>query len=134
MDAFRSGFHWLRTTLAIALLAVSVLVPTANAGMVSTDALAQQQTVEDARSRIHAALDRDDVRAQLLALGVDPADAQARVAALTDAEAQQLAAEMDQLPAGGASVIGAAVFVFLVLLFTDIMGWTNVFPFVNSIR
>jgi hypothetical protein len=134
MDAFRSGFHWLRTTLAIALLAVSVLVPTANAGMVSTDALAQQQTVEDARSRIQAALDRDDVRAQLLALGVDPADAQARVAALTDAEAQQLAAEMDQLPAGGASVIGAAVFVFLVLLFTDIMGWTNVFPFVNSVR
>lgn len=90
--------------------------------------------MEDARSRIQAALDRDDVRAQLLALGVDPADAQARVAALTDAEAQQLAAEMDQLPAGGASVIGAAVFVFLVLLFTDIMGWTNVFPFVNSVR
>lgn len=133
MQVFRSGFYWLRAILAGMLLAVSILVPTANAGMVSTDALAQQQAVEDARDRIQAALNRDDVRAQLMAFGVDPADAQARVAALTDAEAQQLAAQMDEMPAGG-SVVGWAVFVFLVLLFTDIMGWTDIFPFVNSIR
>ncbi len=133
MDTFRSGFRWLRTIMAALLLAVSVMVPVTHAGMVSTDALAQQQTVEDARDRIQAALDRGDVREQLVAFGVDPKDADARVAALTDAEAQQLAAHMDEMPAGG-SVVGWVVFVFLVLLVTDIMGWTDIFPFVNSVR
>jgi hypothetical protein len=42
---------------------------------------------------------------------------------------------MDQLPAGGDAVgvlIGASLFVFIVLLITDILGFTDVFPFVKS--
>ena len=39
----------------------------------------------------------------------------------------------DELPAGG-DLLGAAVLIFLVLLFTDIMGYTKVFPFTRSAR
>jgi len=56
-----------------------------------------------------------------------------RVAAMTDEEAAQLAAQLDSLPAGG-SIVGAIVLVFLVLLITDILGFTKIFPFTRSVR
>lgn len=99
------------------------------AGIVSTDTVVAGAE----RERIAGLLERGEVRSRLQALGVDPADARARVAALSDAEAAQLAAQLDDLPAGG-DLLGAAVLVFLVLLFTDIMGYTKVFPFTRSVR
>jgi hypothetical protein len=114
--------------LILCLGAMSVPVP-ALAGIVGTDAVVAG--VE--RERVAGLLDRSDVQARLQALGVDPALARARVAALTDEEAARLAAEMDALPAGG-DALGVALIVFLVLLFTDIMGYTKIFPFTRSMR
>ena len=102
----------------------------ANAGMISTDA--RPSTPEAAR--ILSVLERADVRAQLQSLGVKPEDVSARLAALSDAEIAQVANQLEQLPAGGMSILGAAVLVFLVLLFTDIMGWTKIFPFTKSVK
>ena len=65
---------------------------------------------------------------QLIAQGVDLAEVDARVAALSDEEARQMAEQLEQLPAG-AGVVGALLVVFIVLLVTDILGLTNVFPF-----
>lgn len=101
----------------------------AQAGMLPTDAVTKE--------RIVGFLDRSDVRAQLESLGVNPADAKARIASLTDAEAAQLAAKIDNLPAGGdaaGALIGALLIVFIVLLITDILGVTHVFPFTKSIK
>ena len=72
--------------------------------------------------------------ARLEALGARRADVQARVDALSDEEVLQLAARLDSLPAGGDGFIGALVFVFLVLLITDIIGLTKVFPFTRPIK
>lgn len=99
------------------------------AGIVGTDTVVAG--VE--RERLASLLERSDVRARLESLGVDATDAKARVAALSDTEAAQLAAQMDELPAGG-DLLGAAVLVFLVLLATDIMGYTKIFPFTRSAR
>lgn len=118
--------------IALALLAVSVTAPAARAGMITTRTLAAEQAGEAARERLQTMIEREDVQERLVALGVDPVAAEARVAALTDAEAEQLAARMDELPAGGADIVGAAVFIFVVLLVTDILGFTDVFPFVTS--
>lgn len=110
------------------LLIVSLALPLpAQAGMIDTGDLVQ-------RERIHEFLDRADVRAQLIARGVNPQDVSARVAALSDAEAAELAARIDELPAGGVSIIGAILIVFLVLLLTDILGYTKIFPFTRSAR
>ena len=96
----------------------------ANAGMLSINA---------DRAHIFSVLDRDDVRAQLEANGVSPAEVKARVAAMTDEEAAQLAGQIDSLPAGG-DVLGVLLTVFIVLLITDILGFTKIFPFTRSIR
>jgi hypothetical protein len=86
------------------------------------------------RDRIVSVIDRADVQVQLQAYGVNPADVKARVAALTEEEAAELAARIDSLPAGGIGIIGAILLVFLVLLITDILGLTKVFPFTRPMR
>ena len=70
----------------------------------------------------------------MIAQGIDPLEAQARVDSLSDAEAVRFAGMIEQLPAGGnvAWIVGLAVFVFLVLLVTDILGFTDIFPFVKK--
>ena len=77
-------------------------------------------------------LERDDVRAKLVEYGVDPDAALNRVANMTDEEAMLFAQNMQDLPAGGTDVLGVLLIVFLVLLFTDIMGYTDIFPFVKK--
>jgi hypothetical protein len=119
--------------VVLGLLALSLHLPAAHAGMVGTEAVVNAAQAQQDRERLHSALSRDDVQAQLLARGVDPAQVQARVDSLTDEEMQTLATHMDQLPAGG-SVVGALVLIFLVLLVTDLLGLTNVFPFVKHNR
>lgn len=114
--------------LILCLGAMSAPVP-ALAGIVGTDAVVAGAE----RERLAGLLERGDVQARLQALGVDPADARARVVALSDEEAAQLAARLDELPAGG-DVLGVALIAFLVLLFTDIMGYTKIFPFTRSVR
>ena len=119
--------------VVLGLLALSLHLPAAHAGMIGTEAVVNAAQAQQNRERLHSALSRNDVQARLLARGVDPAQVQARVDSLTDEEMQTLATEMDQLPAGG-SVVGALVLIFLVLLVTDILGLTNVYPFVKHNR
>lgn len=97
----------------------------AYAGIVSSETVASGA----AQSHVASLLQRTEVRARLLDMGVDPSEVQARVAALSDDEASQLAARLDELPAGGSDFLMIALIVFLVLLFTDIMGYTKIFPF-----
>ena len=128
----------LKQTLA-ALLIVSTthvgFVQTAQAAMIGTEQVAQASTArsaDEARSQLNEAFARADVQARLQALGVGTSDARERVAALTDDEARRLAGEIDKAPAGG--IIEVILFVFFVLLVTDILGFTKVFPFTRSIR
>jgi hypothetical protein len=111
-----------------ALLVVNLLAPhAAHAGLIATDATLDHQ-------RLGQFLERADVQRELRARGVDPAQARERAAALTDAEAAQVVSNIDQLPAGGVGIIGAILIVFLVLLLTDILGYTKVFPFTKPMR
>jgi hypothetical protein len=116
------------------LLILSLALPLpVHAGMIGTDSLA---TAGD-RERIGAMLERAEVRAGLEAYGVSPADVKARVAAMTDQEIGQLAGQLDRLPSGGSTggdILFVALVVFLVLLLTDILGLTKVFPFTRSAR
>jgi len=100
------------------------------AGIVTTD----QVTAVVERGQVRSFLDRDDVRARLQELGVDPAAARARVDALNGDEVAALAGQIDQLPADGTDLLGALLFVFIVLLITDILGFTKVFPFTKPIQ
>jgi len=126
-------FHRLRRGLALAcaaLLLVTTSLP-ATAELVGNDTVLQEARGDIDRAEVIAFLERDDVRAQLEAQGVDPADARARVAAMTDAEIAELNARIDEMPAGGNSILGAVLVVFVVFVITDVIGATDIFPFIR---
>jgi len=134
MQIFRRLTKPVSHLVVLSLLALSLYLPAAQASMVGTETVINAAQSQQYRERVQNALNRDDVQAQLLARGVDPAQIQARVNSLTDEEMQTLATNMDQLPAGGDSFIGALVFIFIVLLITDLLGLTSIFPFVKHPR
>jgi cell pole-organizing protein PopZ len=117
-------------------LSVMPIVPV-SAATIGNQQMVEQQTLQDARTTVDAFMARDDVRQQFQKLGVDPNEAEQRVAALSDSEIQNIAGKIQNAPAGqGAigAIVGAAVLIFIVLLITDILGLTNVFNFTKPVR
>ena len=74
---------------------------------------------------------RAQLHQQLTEYGVEAAVAVNRVGQLTDQEVVMLSTSLDESPAGGGFLTIAAV-VFLTLLATDILGYTDIFPFVKK--
>ena len=105
----------------------------ASAAMIGSEALVQASRRDATEAKVLEALSRPALVQQMENLGVDPAAARDRVAALTDDELAALDQRLDSLPAGG-DVVGALVFVFVLLLVTDILGLTKVFPFTRARR
>lgn len=110
-----------------ALCALSlVTVPTvASADVIGAEHYLDTLDRQQALDRIDTVLARADVRAELERLGVDPADARERVAALNDRELALLAEEMEELPAGG--LLATIGVVFIVLLILEFVGVINIF-------
>ncbi len=134
MKAFRRISRLIAAPMAALMFVVSVPIGIVNAGLISTERVVESEAAAGDRARIFDFLAREDVRAQMIELGVDPAVAVARVAGLSDAEIRDIAGRMDQLPAGQdffGAILGTALVIFLVLLVTDILGMTDVFPFVR---
>jgi hypothetical protein len=119
----------LRTTGVFVLifnLVLAGLPQVSLAGLVGTGTAMEMQAGSDRTARIDAFLARDDVKEQMMQLGVTPAQAQARVAQLTDSELVELQNRIDELPAGGSilALIGA---VFVVLMILELVGVINIF-------
>ena len=106
------------------------------AAMVQTESIVVAEgRAHDARERVESFFQRQDVQRALQGQGIDPLEAQSRIDGLTDAEVERIAGQIEQLPAGGSAVgviVGAAVLIFVILLITDILGFTDVFPFVRN--
>jgi hypothetical protein len=137
MSAMRP-LHLLLTPLLAANLLLLGPAPV-RAGLISTEAVvaaaAAPSPTAQARERIERLLQREDVRRELEAYGVSPAEALARVASLSDAEIAVVAGRLDALPAGGDSVAGVLLIialVFILLIVFDYVGITDIFPWVNK--
>lgn len=114
-----------------ALLLLAAAMP-AQATLVGTDEVLNDARVQTDRAELKQMLERDEVRQRLEAMGVDPADAHQRVDRMTEAELAQLQAHMDEAPAGG-DALGVALAVFIVFVVTDVIGATDIFPFIDSV-
>ncbi len=109
----------------------AMFAPVAQAGMIGTDQVISSTQAQSDRAHLIESLSRADLADQLRSAGVDPVQLQDRISSLTDEEVAMLNEQLDQLPAGG-GILGIAVFVFVVLLITDILGYTDIFPFVKK--
>lgn len=134
MEILRKFRRFLVPPVVLAFLLAMAPLSAVRADLVTTDQVLSSETVTADRARVAAFLDRNDVREQLIALGVDPAQAKIRVASLSDAEVNQIAGRLDTMPAGEglAAIVGTIVLLALVVLFiTELLGVTNLVPFIQ---
>ena len=120
--------------VVLCLISLGSYMPASSAAIVSTEAVASAHQAQIERNNLNQLLARENVKSYLRAQGVEPNVLQARVDSLTDAEVHALATRLDEYPAGEGfgTVLTVAFLVFLTLLITDILGYTDLFPFVKK--
>lgn len=118
--------QYLAPLAALAYLCSFMVMPVANAGVIGTQTMMEHNTHQAKVAEVQQLLSDDAVQQQMIALGVDPAEAKLRVASLTTAELAQIEGHMRDLPAGG-SALAVIGIVFLVLLILELVGVINVF-------
>ncbi len=137
MNIFQRSLRFTAIFMAVVMFMVSLPVNAARAGLVKTEAVIEQVTATAQRQRVKDFVNRQDVKEQIRGLGIPPEEAARRVDALSDAEVAQIAGYLDTAPAGQgiiAAVLATILIVFLVLILTDLLGLTDIFPFIKSQR
>ena len=99
----------------------------ANAGILSSSDIVTAEQVQLDRAQLKSLFARADVQDKLIAMGVDVAAAQLRVDTMSEQEIQQMAASMDEMPAG-AGFVETLVLAFLILIVLEVTGVTDVLP------
>jgi hypothetical protein len=114
----------------IAILILSILQLSspyvAQAAIIGTLESLEAAQREADLATVNAALAREEVRAKLLEMGVEPQDVATRVASLTNAELRSMAANIESAPAG-AGVLAVIGIVFIVLLILEAVKVIDIF-------
>lgn len=121
--------------VALFMLVISGPFQSVFAAMIGTETVMEASQGQEARTRIKQLIEREDVRQALINQGIDPREAGARIDSLSDTEAIRVGAKLDQLPAGSGALevfLIVSLIAFIILLITDIMGYTDIFPFVKK--
>ena len=110
--------------MAVTMLLISTPFQSALAALIDTETILDENHSQEARDYIKQLLAREDVRSALIAQGIDPLEAEARLASLSDAEVIELADQIENLPAGQGAlglVIAVLVIIVLVLVIMKLM-------------
>ncbi len=135
MRVLRSNGQFLCIFMAVLMLIVSIPCQSVLAALINTETVMNSVPGDEARDQLRQFLAREDVRAALIAHGVDPMEAKKRIDTLSDDEVIRISNQIDQLPAGGGAVEFLLVVIlalFLVLVILDLTGVTDVFTFIKS--
>jgi len=134
MKVVRQTLKPVSIVVAIFMLVISGPFQSASAVMIGTETVRDMSRGQEARAQIKQLLMREDIRQALVNQGIDPREAGARIDSLSDPEAIAVADKLDQLPAGSGALevfLIVSLIAFIILLITDILGYTDIFPFVK---
>jgi hypothetical protein len=134
MDLIRKLSKPIAIILSFYMLMLACPYQSAWAAMIGTESMINVSGDQSPRDYLNTLLAREDIQAALVSQGIDPKEAQVRIDSLSDAEVNDVVNKLDQLPAGGiiGTILIVGLVVFLVLLATDIAGYTDIFPFVKK--
>lgn len=118
------------------VLSITLFAQVSWAQIASTESVLSPSVSVSAHDKVSQFIAREDVTKTFEQMGVDSKMAEKRIAMMSDEEVSIIASKIDTLPAGGdfGGIVGAVVFVFVVLLITDILGLTKVFGFTRTLR
>ena len=135
MKLLRKFANIISPILMVLMIYTVIPVVPALASIVTTDQMIDLQAATSDHAKVSGFLAREDVRRQITDFGVDPAEVEQRINALSDEEIGGLARNIDEMPAGQ-GVVGLLIFVvvvlFLVFAITDMAGAIDVFPSING--
>ncbi|MDT8283366.1 MAG: DUF6627 family protein [Gammaproteobacteria bacterium] len=123
--------HLLTLILSVSLLGLSFA--NVQAAIISNNQIINEAQQKNQRQAILQTIARKDVQQQLFEMGVNPADIENRINQMTQQEIAQLNQQMNELPAG-AGILGIIVLVFIVFVITDVIGATDIFPFIHPVK
>lgn len=135
MKVVRQTLKPVSIMVALFMLVISGPFQSVFAAMIGTETVMEASQGQEARTRIKQLIEREDVRQALINQGIDPREAGARIDSLSDTEAIRVGDKLDQLPAGSGALevfLIVSLIAFIILLITDIMGYTDIFPFVKK--
>jgi flagellar motor component MotA len=116
------------TCAALISLALS---GTSHAGVFTSEQVIQFQQFDYNKQQVLNMIDDATVQHKLIALGVNADDALKRLDAMTPQEVTELNRQLNEAPAGG--IVGTVVTVLVVVAVLDLMGITDVYPFIRPI-
>lgn len=120
-------------TLMLSISLVSLSFGQAQAAIIANDQVIHQIQQETDKAALLQMINRTDVQEQLLSMGVSTADIENRINQMTQEEIAQLNLQLNELPAGG-DALGIIVLIFLVFVITDVIGATDIFPFIHPVN
>ncbi len=127
--------HFLRRPIAVLLsllLALAPMIP-AQAAMIGNEQVINQHQQGQTRDSLQQLLQQQSARQQLQALGVSPDLVKSRIDSLTDSELARINRHVDTLDAGG-NILGILLVIFVVFVITDVIGATDIFPFIHPVN
>jgi len=116
---------------SVALMSLSFT--STQAALVSNDLVINHVQHNSAKTELIQTINRDGIKQQLLNMGVNPEDITSRIDLMTHEEIAQLNQQIDELPAGG-DVLGVILIIFIVFVITDVIGATDIFPFIKPVN
>jgi hypothetical protein len=127
--------HFLRRPTAALLSILLALMPMlpAQAAMIGNEQIVNQSLSVETRDSLRQLFEQDTARQQLQAWGVSPDQINTRINSLTDAELARINQQVGDLNAGG-NVLGILLVIFIVFVITDVIGATDIFPFIHPVN
>jgi len=122
---------YISVVLSVTLMSVSFT--SAQAAMIGNDVIINHVQQSNAKAELLQTINRSDVKQQLLNMGVNPENIESRINLMTHEEIAQLNQQIGELPAGG-DVLGVLLIIFIVFVITDIIGATDIFPFIKPVN
>jgi len=116
--SMRSIRGYTRTTgiiLAVMMFLISTPYQSALAALINTETVLAENQSQETRDHLKQLMAREDVRSALIAHGIDPLEAEARIASLSDSEIIELSDQIENLPAGG-NAIGLVIAVLVIIV------------------
>lgn len=120
-------------SLILSIALISISIGNVQAAIISNEQIIYKIVQVNDKAALLQTLQRADVKTQLSSMGVNPSDLESRISQMTHEEIALLNQQMADLPAG-AGVLGTVLFIFLVFVITDVIGATDIFPFIHPVR
>jgi hypothetical protein len=122
---------YLSVLLSVTLMSMSFT--SAQAAMIGNDVIINHVQQNSAKAELLQTINRSDVKQQLLNMGVSPENIESRIELMTHEEIAQLNQQIGELPAGG-DVLGVILIIFIIFVITDVIGATDIFPFIKPVN